>query len=308
MQWRQFVMDLDALDPATVEDLFSQLGACSVTLSDAGDEPVLEPGPGETPLWSNTRVTGLFFADTDMEAFGSALAAGLGIRQLPKHHVEELADRAWEREWLKDFGAMQFGKRLWICPTEQSVGAASAAKGPSGPNSDDAVIVRLDPGLAFGTGTHPTTAMCLEWLDGVGLEGKTFLDYGCGSGVLAIAALKLGCTSATGMDIDPQAITATRQNAADNGVGENLFVTGSPDGIEGEFDVIVANILAGPLVQFADSITSLLARGGMLALSGVLCEQADEVMQAYRSWIEFDEPEFREQDGQTWSRLTGWKR
>jgi ribosomal protein L11 methyltransferase len=263
---------------------------------------VLEPGPGETPLWSNTRVTGLFSADTDMDVFRSELAAGLGIRQLPRHHVEELADRAWEREWLNDFGAMQFGKRLWICPTEQSAGRAS------GPNSDDAVIVHLDPGLAFGTGTHPTTAMCLEWLDGVNLEGKTMLDYGCGSGVLAIAALKLGCTAATGMDIDPQAITATRQNAADNGVGGNLFVTGSPDGIEGEFDVVVANILAGPLVQFADSITSLLARGGMLALSGVLCEQADEVMQAYRPRIEFDEPEFRAQDGQTWSRLTGWKR
>ena len=296
MQWRQFVMDLEALDPATVEDLFSRLGACSVTLSDAGDDPVLEPGPGETPLWSNTRITGLFSDETDMDAFRRALATGLGLEQIPKHHVEELADREWEREWLKDFGAMQFGSRLWICPTGENVAA------------DDAVIVHLDPGLAFGTGTHPTTAMCLEWLDGVELEGKTLLDYGCGSGVLAIAALKLGCRSATGMDIDPQAVTATGQNAADNGIADNLSITDSPEGIEGQFDVVVANILAGPLVQFADSITSLLARGGMLALSGVLCEQADEVMQAYRPWIEFDEPEFREQDGQTWSRLTGWKR
>jgi ribosomal protein L11 methyltransferase len=295
VQWRQFVMDLDALDPATVEDLFSRLGACSVTLSNAGDDPVLEPGPGETPLWSSTRITGLFAASTDMDAFRGALAAELGVEQLPEHHVEDLADREWEREWLKDFGAMQFGKRLWVCPTAQSVGAA-------------AVVVYLDPGLAFGTGTHPTTAMCLEWLDGVDLDGKTLLDYGCGSGILAIAALKLGCSSATGMDIDPQAVIASRQNAADNGVGENLFVTGSPEGIEGPFDIVVANILAGPLVQFADSITSLLAGGGMLALSGVLCEQADDVMQAYRPWIEFDEPEFREQDGQTWSRLTGWKR
>ena len=308
MHWRQFVMDLDALDPALVEDLFSRLGACSVTLSDAGDDPVLEPGPGETPLWSNTRVTGLFSADTDMEAFRGALTAGLGIRQLPRHHVEELADRAWEREWLNDFGDMQFGRRLWICPTEHSVETGSSENEPSGPNSDDAVIVRLDPGLAFGTGTHPTTAMCLEWLDGIDLKGKTLLDYGCGSGVLAIAALKLGCSSATGMDIDPQAVTATRQNAADNGAGDKLLVTGSPESIEGEFDVVVANILAGPLVQFANSITSLLSRGGMLALSGVLCEQANEVMQAYRHWIEFDEPEFREQDGQMWSRLTGWKR
>ena len=296
MQWRQFVMDLDSLDPAIVEEAFARLGACSVTLSDAGDDPVLEPGPGETPLWSNTRVTGLFSGEAGLDAFRGALAAELGIEQLPTHHIEELADRAWEREWLKDFGAMKFGKRLWICPTGQAVEA------------DDAVIVHLDPGLAFGTGTHPTTAMCLDWLDGIDLSGKSLLDYGCGSGVLAIAALKLGCDSATGMDIDPQAVIATRQNATANDVGEGLFVTGSPEGLEGPFDVVVANILAGPLVQFADSITSLLARGGMLALSGVLCEQAGEVMAAYKAWIEFDEPEFREQDGQTWSRLTGWKR
>ena len=289
-------MDLDALDPGIVEDAFLRLGAHSVTLSDAGDDPVLEPGPGETPLWSNTRVTGLLSGDTDVAAFGNALTAELGIDRLPLHHIEDLADRDWEREWLKDFGAMRFGERLWICPTGDTVDA------------ENAVVVDLDPGLAFGTGTHPTTAMCLEWLDGLELAGKKLLDYGCGSGVLAIAALKLGCRSATAMDIDPQAITATQQNAAHNQVNQSLRVTGSPSGIQGEFDVVVANILAGPLVQFADSITSLLAGGGILALSGVLCEQADEVMQAYRPWIEFDEPVFREQDGQIWSRLTGLKR
>ena len=289
-------MDLDSLDPATVEEIFSRLGACSVTLSDAGDDPVLEPGPGETPLWSNTRITGLFTDETDMEVFREALRTELSVDQLPDSHIEELADRAWEREWLKDFGPMQFGQRLWICPTDTTVEA------------DDAVIVHLDPGLAFGTGTHPTTAMCLDWLDSIDLEGKSLLDYGCGSGVLAIAALKLGCGSATAMDIDPQAVTASRQNAEDNGVAEKLIVTGSPDGIAGQFDVVVANILAGPLVQFADSITLTMASHGMLALSGVLCEQADEVMQAYKPWIEFDEPVFRKHDGQIWSRLTGWKR
>jgi ribosomal protein L11 methyltransferase len=296
MDWRQFVMDLKSLDPATVENVFSQLGASSVTLSDAGDDPVLEPGPGETPLWSNTRITGLFPGDTDMDAFRAALLAELGLDELPVHRIEELADRAWEREWLRDFGAMQFGDRLWICPTGSQV------------ENKNAVVVHLDPGLAFGTGTHPTTALCLEWLDATKLAGKTLLDYGCGSGVLAIAGLKLGCRSATGMDIDPQAVIATRQNAADNQVADRLLVTGGPDGIKGEFDVVVANILAGPLAQFADSITSRLARGGMLALSGVLCEQADETMAAYKAWIEFDEPVFREQDGQIWSRLTGLRR
>ena len=296
MQWQQFVMDLDALDPTTVEDTFLRLGAHSVTLSDAGDDPVLEPGHGETPLWSNTRITGLFSDNTDLTAFRDALSTELGIERLPEYHIEELADRAWEREWLKDFSATRFGERLWICPTGDAVDAA------------DAIVVDLDPGLAFGTGTHPTTAMCLEWLDSLELTGKSLLDYGCGSGVLAIAALKLGCRSATALDIDPQALIATQQNAAHNRVDQNLCVTGSPDGIQGRFDVVVANILAGPLAQFADSITARLAGGGILALSGVLCEQADEVMQAYRPRIEFDEPVFREQDGQMWSRLTGSKR
>ena len=296
MDWRQLVMDLDALDPAIVEIAMNRVGACSVTLSDGGDDPVLEPAPGEMPLWSNTRVTALFSGDTDMSAVVRELCRELELDALPAHRVEALEDRAWECEWLKDFGAMQFGERLWICPTGASVA------------DDDAVIVHLDPGLAFGTGTHPTTALCLEWLDGLDLAGKTLLDYGCGSGVLAIAALKLGCRAATGMDIDPQAVIATRQNAAANDVAVRLHVTGTPDGIEGRFDVVVANILAGPLVQFAESITSTLASRGMLALSGILCEQADDVMAAYAPWIEFDEPVFREQDGQTWSRLTGSRR
>ena len=296
MDWRQFVMDLDSLDPDTVEATFIRLGAVSVTLSDAGDNPVLEPAPGETPLWSQTRITGMFPGDADMEVFRKGLLGALGVTQLPDHRIEDLADRAWEREWLKDFGAMRFGERLWICPTGSQV------------EDDGAVVVNLDPGLAFGTGTHPTTALCLEWLDGIDLAGKTLLDYGCGSGILAIAALRLGAASATAMDIDPQAVIATRQNAADNDVAQNLLVCGSPGQIAGKFDVVVANILAGPLVQFADSITSTLASRGMLALSGVLCEQADEVTAAYDPWIEFEKPAFREQDGQTWSRLTGLRR
>lgn len=284
-------MDLEALDAGDVEEALLRLGACSVTLADAADDPVLEPGPGETPLWSRTRITGLFAGGTDMDILRAALQNDLGLDALPAHRVETLEDRAWEREWLKDFGPMRFGRRLWICPTGDDVDAAGA------------VVVRLDPGLAFGTGTHPTTALCLEWLDGLDLRGRTVLDYGCGSGVLAIAAMKLGAASATGVDIDPQALVATRRNAADNGVEVGVSRPGEP--IEGRYDVVVANILAGPLVEFADSITSRLAGGGMLALSGVLCEQACDVRAAYDPWIEFDEPVFREQDGQTWSRLTG---
>ena len=294
MDWLQFVMRLDALDPARVEAALLEAGACSVTFSDAGDDPVLEPGPGETPLWSSTRIMGLFDGGADPEAIRTALLDALGVPVLPEHHVEQLEDRAWEREWLRDFGPMRFGTRLWICPRGHTVDARNA------------VIVKLDPGLAFGTGTHPTTALCLEWLDGIELRHKSVLDYGCGSGVLAIAAMKLGAAMALGMDIDPQATLATRQNAAANGV--KVAVCHSADEISGQFDVVVANILAGPLVEFADSITSRLGNHGMLALSGVLCEQADAVMAAYAPWIEFDEPVFREQDGQTWSRLTGSRR
>ena len=296
MDWSQFVMNLDSLDPSDVEAAFLRLGACSVTFSDAGDDPVLEPGPGETPLWSNTRITGLFTGDVDMDILRAALQNELGLDCLPPHKIETLEDRAWEREWLRDFGPQQFGQHLWVCP--------SGVQEPVG----EAVVVRLDPGLAFGTGTHPTTAMCLEWLDGINLAGKTVLDYGCGSGILAIAALKLGATSATGMDIDPQAVIATGQNAGNNGVADRITIAGSEAEIEGEFDIVVANILAGPLVQFADSITARLVRGGKLALSGVLCEQTLEVRAAYARRIAFDEPAFREQDGQTWSRLTGKRR
>ena len=289
-------MNLGELDTEVVEEIFERFGASSVTLTDAGDNPVLEPGPGETPLWADTTITGLFTPDIDLQPLRDALLNELNLSELPANHIEDLEDRVWEREWLKDFGPMQFGRRLWIYPA-----------GSHAPDND-AVIIHLDPGLAFGTGTHATTALCLEWLDGLSLGGKTMLDYGCGSGILAIAGLKLGCASAVGMDIDPQAIIATRQNASDNDVAENLQIFGSPDEIEGEFDVVVANILAGPLVQFAESITLTLRGSGMLALSGVLCEQADDVMAAYEPWIDFDEPVFREQDGQIWSRLTGKRR
>jgi ribosomal protein L11 methyltransferase len=296
MEWQQFVMNLETLDPSSVEEILVRHGAQSVTFSDAGDAPVLEPRPGETPLWNNTRVTGLFDSGVDMAGLLEDLRASLALEQLPDHSLESLADRDWEREWLRDFGPMQFGRRLWVCPAG------------SEPDQSDTIIVRLDPGLAFGTGTHATTAMCLEWLDAIDLQGRTMLDYGCGSGVLAIAALKLGCKQAHAMDIDVQAVTATRENAAQNDVQDRLMVSASADDVDGEFDVVVANILAGPLVELAASISERVKPGGQLALSGILSEQAAGVIEAYAPWVDFDEPEFREQDGQTWTRLTGRKR
>lgn len=296
VDWQQFVMRLDEFDPANVEVIFLRNGACSVTLSDAGDNPVLEPGPGETPLWAETRITGLFPKTCDLQRLEADLLGELGLTELPPHHIEDLADRAWEREWLKDFGPMRFGTRLWICPGDAEIA------------EEGAVVVRLDPGLAFGTGTHPTTALCLEWLDALSLQGKTLLDYGCGSGILAVAALKLGSPSATAIDNDPQAVIATRQNATNNAVADRLHVQHSAQPVEECFDVVVANILAGPLIELAEEIAAMLSKSGNLALSGVLFEQVADVMAAYEPWIDFAPAVFREQDGQTWSRLSGTRR
>lgn len=293
MTWQQFVMDLERLDPDTVEAIFARHGACSVTYSDREDQPLLEPAPGEAPLWRETRISGLFDAAASMNSLRDDLLDALQLQQLPAHEIEELEDRDWEREWLKDFSPMRFGRRLWVCPGNTTI------------DDPEAVIIRLDPGLAFGTGTHATTAMCLEWLDGLVLRGRTVLDYGCGSGVLAIAALKLGCGSAHATDIDPQAARATAANATANGVAERLHVSVGAVSVTGQFDVVIANILAGPLVDLAPSLRQHLAHGCLLCLSGILSEQVEDVRAAYRPWIEFDEPKLREQGGQTWARLTG---
>lgn len=295
MSWQQFVMNLGSLDPGTVEDFFEERGALSVTLTDAGDQPVLEPAPGETPLWNDTRITALFDARTDLTGLADALQQSLEVTSLPDFRIESLGDRDWEREWLRDLRPMRFGERLWILP-----GDAEAPDGTVG--------VRLDPGLAFGTGTHPTTAMCLEWLDGLPLSGRTVLDYGCGSGILAIAAIRLGARAATAMDTDPQALTATRENARQNGVDASIAVTGEPPDDAARFDVVVANILAEPLISLAESLSMRLSSGGELALSGILSDQVNKIRDAYGPWISFDAPACRSQGNQTWARLTGKRR
>lgn len=286
-------MDLETLNPDAVEEIFARHGASSITLTDASDRPVLEPAPGETPLWRDTRITGLFSPDADLGALRTDLLQSLSIDDLPENEVSVLADRAWEHEWRRDFGPMQFGSRLWICPGDSSV------------DDDVAIVLRLDLGLAFGTGTHASTALCLDWLDGLSLHGLTVLDYGCGSGVLAIAALLLGSDSAVAMDIDPQAVVATQNNATRNNVDGQLTVVGCADEIDGTFDVVVANILANPLIELAEPIARRVNGGCVLALSGILSEQVDQVLEAYRPWIEFDEPVTRQHDAQTWARLTG---
>ncbi|MGH8221681.1 MAG: 50S ribosomal protein L11 methyltransferase [Woeseiaceae bacterium] len=282
-------MRLGELPAAAVETVFERHGACSVTLTDAGDHPLLEPAPGETPLWPDTEISGLFDAARDLEHLKEELRSVLGMRELPGCRIETLAERIWEREWLKDLGPMAFGTRLRVCPGDSSVA------------DPHAVVVKLDPGLAFGTGTHATTALCLEWLDGLELEGARVLDYGCGSGILSVAALLLGAASVTAVDIDAQAITATGQNAARNGVRERLVTASDRRAIRGSFDCVVANILAGALIDDAPHIVERLARGGELALSGILTDQAEAVRAAYRAHVRFAAP--AERDG--WIRLDG---
>lgn len=281
-------MNLEALPPGGVEEVFARNGAEAITLSNAGEDPVLEPGPGETPLWSEVRITGLFAVAADLDALRDDLLRSFRLTRLPEHRVETLEDRVWEREWLKDFRPMRFGRRLWVCPAGFEVDA------------EDAVVVRLDPGLAFGTGTHPTTALCLEWLESQDLGGRRVLDFGCGSGILSIASLKLGASSVVAVDIDPQAITATRRNALQNEVG-NLETTLDVEDLHTECDVVVANILAAPLIRHAGTICRHLVRGGTIALSGITDEQTAAVADAYRDLIVFDPPVIRA----PWARLSG---
>ncbi|MEQ9563707.1 MAG: 50S ribosomal protein L11 methyltransferase [Woeseiaceae bacterium] len=289
MNWQQFTMRLGSLPPELVEEIFERHGACSVTLSDAGDDPVLEPAPGATPLWNDTQITGLFDKQCDMASLQADLLQTLRLDKLSGCRVDALEERAWEREWLKDFRPMKFGNRLWVCPGEFRV------------DEQAAVVISLDPGLAFGTGTHPTTALCLEWLDSQELRDKIVFDYGCGSGILAIAALLLGARSAVAMDIDPQALLATQQNALRNSVQDRLVTAMSGDEGAGQFDVLVANILAAPLIEYANAICRKLRIGGRLALSGILHTQADSVRDAFAKWISF-EPVQRRED---WILLTG---
>lgn len=291
MPFHQLVIDLGHADPAPAEQACLGLGAVAVSLTDAGDHPLLEPAPGEMPLWPEIRLLALFEQTADPRLLAAVLTAVLG---LPEHaiRVEALADRAWEREWLRDFRPMRFGRRLWVCPGGQQAPAR------------DAVVLELDPGLAFGTGTHATTAMCLEWLDGAPLAGRRVLDYGCGSGILALAALKLGADSATAFDIDPQALTATRGNAGRNALEHRLRLVSDAWAVRGPFDVVLANILAGPLVQLAPALAGHCGADGSLVLAGLLDAQAPEVAQAYGPW--FDIGPAARRDG--WTMLAGRRR
>lgn len=287
MPWIQIKLQASGTQSNLIEDHLMGLGAVSVTLEDSADQPLLEPPPGATPIWDDTTLTGLFEANADVELICAALRNELG-EQTPIH-VDALEDKDWVREWMDAYQPIPFGKRLWVCPSWKT------------PPDRHAVNMMLDPGLAFGTGTHETTALCLEWLDGADLEGKTVVDYGCGSGILAIAAALLGAEKVYCVDNDPQALLATRQNSERNQIADRIQVF-APDAMPNiKADLMLANILAGPLISLSEHLANLTNRKGNLILSGILLEQADEVSQAYRNRFDM-QPATCKGD---WVRLTG---
>lgn len=295
MPWLQLKAHIAPQHAETLEELLLAEGAQAITLQDAYDDPVFEPESGTTPLWDETVLTGLYDDLEDIEPMLDRVrqqwAAEMADEPCPEIDYELLDDRDWEREWMDDFAPLKMGERLWVVPSWH------AAPEP------DAVNLLLDPGLAFGTGTHPTTALCLGWLDGLDLDATRVLDFGCGSGILAIAALKLGASHATGTDIDPQALQASRDNAQRNAIADERLSLCYPERLAAErYDVVVANILSGPLVELAPTLCAHLTPGGRLALSGILAGQADEVMDAYREQgMLLDTPDERE----GWVRITG---
>lgn len=279
--------------PDFAEEILLAHGALSVTQVDAADNPVVEPAPGEAPLWLRTRTTGLFHETADLAPAIVALRETLPDGREAIVTTAELEDQEWVRIWLRDWQPLRFGPRLWVSPQAKL----------SEITQPDAVVVALDPGLAFGTGTHPSTALCLDWLAGADLAGKAVLDYGCGSGLLGIAALKLGAAHAVAVDIDPQALLATRENAQANGVADRLEVLAAADYRERPHGVVVANILAGPLAQLAPRLTASTAPDGTLVLAGLLPAHAPDVQRAYAPAFDF-----RVVEREDWVRLDGRRR
>jgi len=273
MPFLELTLELQELAAETAEAVTFEMGALSVTLTDSRDDAILEPAPGEVRLWPATRMQALFADGTDACAAVSSLAQRLGVAA-DRIRPRLIEDRLWEREWLKDFHAMRFGRRLWVCPHHEVVTEPAA------------VVVLLDPGLAFGTGTHATTAMCLTWLDGHSPRGARVIDFGCGSGILAIAALKLGAQRAWCYDIDPQALLATAQNAHSNGVATTTVVCATASALPPAADVLLANILSGPLCELAGLFASLVRPGGHVILSGLMEHQEGEVTAAYNAWFD----------------------
>lgn len=294
MAWHQISVITSEDTAPKVADFFSDLGAVSVTYMDAKDEPIYEPAIGETKIWAQTRIIALYELTVDPENMKCRTLKHFQQEALEDWVFEEIADQAWERAWMEYYRPMKFAGKLWVCPTGQEQ------------REENTVCLILDPGLAFGTGTHPTTALCLEWLASHDVTGKTVIDYGCGSGILAIAALLLGAKMVYAVDIDPQAITATEGNAVKNNVQDKIICC-LPEQFKAtnvKADVVLANILAKPLIDMVGLITGLVVSKGQLVLSGILSEQADSIIDTYQTFLPLNKPVQQED----WVRLAGVKR
>ena len=297
MPWLTLTVDTDAQYAEALSEALLELGALSVDLLDADagtpDEQAIFGEPGEAPpgVWQHNRVSALFDDDRDVKAILREATARIGLQDLPEHRIEALADNDWVRLTQSQFEPIRISQRLWIVPTWHI------------PSDPDAVNIVLDPGLAFGTGSHPTTRLCLRWLDDNLKGGESVLDYGCGSGILAIAALKLGAARAVGVDVDSQAVTASRDNAAANRAGNVQFYQ-PDDAPQGSYDLVMANILTNPLRMLAPLLANATRPCGQIVLSGILEEQAQDVMDIYRQWFDLNAPVFEE----GWVCLSGRKR
>ena len=287
MAWIQFIFISTPLGADSLSECLSECGASAVTFEDNADQPIYEPEIGTTPLWQATNVIALFDADENTQGILAQLTTLMAPIALPSYRIETIEDKDWVREWMDNFHPMCFGEKLWICPSWHQ------------PPKPDAVNILLDPGLAFGTGTHPTTELCLNWLDQADLKDKTVIDYGCGSGILAIAAALLGAKKVIGIDTDPQALEATQANAERNNV---QIATYLPQDCPNErADVVLANILAGPLQALAPTLASLSHPNADIILSGILESQADTVGMCYQSSFTMQAPAQKKE----WIRLVG---
>lgn len=267
--WYQLQIEVchrDEIDE--LSEALEETGALSIILSDKNDDPVLEPAPGTTPLWPDVVVTALYTEEAEAITAKESLESG---RDHLSFTIDSLPDQDWERAWMDEFKPMRFGQRLWICPSWLE------------PPEADAVNLILDPGLAFGTGTHPTTSLCLNWLDQADLKDKELIDYGCGSGILALAALKLGAARVQAVDIDEQALQATQNNAARNDIAAKQLCIAFPEALESPVDLVIANILLAPLMTLSARFKALLKAGGLLVVSGILSEQADSLIETYQN-------------------------
>lgn len=290
MAWIQLIFNSTPDDAEALSDQLLETGASAVTFQDNEDQPIYEPEIGTTPLWPATNVIALYDAETDTDMLIGILTGMMAPQALPSYRIEAVEDKDWVREWMDNFHPMNFGEKLWICPSWHT------------PPQADAINIMLDPGLAFGTGTHPTTALCLNWLDQADVKGKVVIDYGCGSGILAIAAALLGAKKVIGVDTDPQALEATQANAERNGVKIDTYL---PDDCPDETcDLLLANILAGPLQSLSERLARLSKSGATIVLSGILDVQAEDVSQSYQTWFDMKAPVLKDE----WIRLVGQKR